>query len=207
MHIIAANRQEDREAASAGQSSFCKLSGPLTLSAPPSATGPRQIDQSYWRRKSRYFPGRRSCQWPNPPKSDPLPVPVTRAWLVKGGHHEQWECNHTEQSIFSDTVVWGGGYRFHHQWHLKDTPQRCPDNSYEPACPPGCKVRVEWHLGFLSFLLQWVVQVDCGTAGCVWVHVCKSACVCASAGGFTLGYYHSILVDSKYTNLSMHVWI
>lgn len=30
-YVIAANRQEDREAASAGQSSFCKLSGPLTL--------------------------------------------------------------------------------------------------------------------------------------------------------------------------------
>lgn len=79
---------------------------------------------------------------------DRLPVSVTWARSVKGGHREQEERNHTERSIFSDAVM-RVGYLFHHSWHLKDTPQRCPDNSYEAACLLGCEVRVEWHLVFL----------------------------------------------------------
>lgn len=118
--------------------------GPWTLSA----CGPPEVDQSYWRRKSRYFPGRRRCRSPQRAPSDWLPVPVTRAWAVKGGHQQQWERNHTEQSIFSDTAMWrrwweGGSepQLFHHRWHLKDTPQCCRDNSYGPAPPAPLGVR------------------------------------------------------------------
>lgn len=84
----------------------------------------------------------------------PLPVPVTRAWSVKGGCREEWKRNHMEQSIFSDWLMCvGGGYLFYPQWHLKDTLQCCPDNSYEPACPTSpCVGGQGWVTSYLFCL-------------------------------------------------------
>lgn len=110
---------------------------------------------------------------------DLLPVSVTRAWLVKGGHHEEWERNHTEQSIFSDGVMEGVSFP------SPVTPERHPaalplTTVMNLLAPPGCEVRVEWHLVFLSvchsgwcrlIVAQWDV---CG-------------CVCASGGGVHYG--------------------
>lgn len=150
-----------------------------SLRAPPSRNWPK-----FWEeRRNRYFLRLGwCCRSPHLTSGHA----VTQAGTAKAVWREQWERNHTEQSIFSDIVMWlrwGGvaegreGSCFQHQWHLKDTPQRFPENSYEPARPhwvrgqgwvTSCLSVTAGHFFFFSLF------------GCEWEWKSRSGCYCSN---------------------------
>lgn len=170
-YVIAAKRH-DREAASAGSLSVRKNRQTFDSLCYSSSWSRSKLLEE---KEQIYCPGRRSCRSPHP-TSDQLPLPVARAWLVKAGHHEQWERNRTEQFIFSDTVMWGwwgGGSCFHQQWHLKDTLQRCLENSDEPAWPHWV-----WGQGWVTSCLSVTAGYMCCCfflwGGAQWGHYSRN---------------------------------
>lgn len=91
-----------------------------------------------------------------------------------------------KKSIFSYAVMWVVGYLLHHQWHLKDALRCCADNTYEPAHLPGCKVRVERHLVFLSLCSSgWCRQIGALRDICLLPICLHSVHACMGEEGFT----------------------
>lgn len=124
-YVIAAKRH-DSETASAGSLSVCDKSRGFDSAHPPCGG-----DQSYWRRKSRYLPGR-SCRSSQVTCYLSLEHDWWKQVTTSSGSVTAWN---NPYSVVQWCVGVGGGSCFHHKWHLKDTQQCCPENTYEPAWP------------------------------------------------------------------------